>query len=395
MHIGISSPLTIQEFLKYLDNSSKKRGNELIGLKAPAIDIIIHGLISKGHCISVYTLTPEVKEKVLLTGPNLQIHINPLRSNGWQRAISLFYKESLQIKKNIEEQDYKPDILHAHWTYEYAMGVMSFRKEIPVIVTVRDWAPKILDLHRNYYRFSRLILNNFVFKLKPIQFISNSIYIKQKIQEAWSTNSEYIPNPVNSEFIEKENPAIKSTNKIISISNNLGKGKNIENLLHAFLLVRKEHPTLELYLVGLPFVETNKTVQLWKKQGLLENVVLLGPVSHSELINLYDQSIIMMHPSLEESFGNTLIEAMARKVAIIGGEKSGAVPFLLENGKSGYLCNVKSIISIKNAILFLLEHPKRRQILTINGHEQVLRDFSEDTVIKNTLLLYKNILHKE
>ena len=175
----------------------------------------------------------------------------------------------------------------------------------------------------------------------------------------------------------------------------MGKGKNIENLLHAFLLVRKEHPTLELYLVGLPFVETNKTVQLWKKQGLLENVVLLGPVSHSELINLYDQSIIMMHPSLEESFGNTLIEAMARKVAIIGGEKSGAVPFLLENGKSGYLCNVKSIISIKNAILFLLEHPKRRQILTINGHEQVLRDFSEDTVIKNTLLLYKNILHKE
>ncbi len=395
MHIGISSPISIQKFIDYLSPESQRIASQLHGLKAPAVDTLVQGFLFNNHSVSIYTLSFEVEEKVLLTGPKIDIHVNPLRRQGWQRAVSLFYTESHQIKKNIEEQVKKPDILHAHWTYEYAMGIMSFRKEIPVVVTVRDWAPKILDLHRNYYRFSRLILNNFIFQFNPVQLISNSVYIQKQIQKTWSIESKYLPNPISSEFIEKKNSKIKPKNRIISISNNLGKGKNIEKLLQAFHLVKQEQPTLELYLVGLPFVENNSSIQMWKKRGLLENVILKGSVDHSELIELYDQSTFMVHPSLEESFGNTLIEAMARKVPVIGGERSGAVPFLLNKGKTGHLCDVKSISSIKDAILFLLNNPEQRELLATVAHEQVLKEFSEEIVVKKTLLLYKTILDKE
>jgi len=112
-------------------------------------------------------------------------------------------------------------------------------------------------------------------------------------------------------------------------------------------------------------------------------------VEHKQLIDLYDQSIIMVHPSIEESFGNTIIEAMSRKVAVIGGQNSGAVPFLLQNGKNGILTNVMSVNSIKERIDYLLMDDEKRIMCVDNAYQYVKNNFSQDLIIKQTINLYE------
>jgi len=104
MHIGIASPITIQEFILYLDDDSKAKANNLIGLKAPAVDALVLGLLSLGHKISIYTLSSEVERLIILKGDKLSIFVNPLRKNPLQKALDLFKKELILY---IEDQDYQ------------------------------------------------------------------------------------------------------------------------------------------------------------------------------------------------------------------------------------------------------------------------------------------------
>lgn len=391
MHIGIASPISIQKFIPFLEPQSANKAKTIQGLKAPAVDTLAIGLLNAGHHISIYTLSFETDIPIVLHGERLSIFINPLRKKGWKRAFSFFNTESNYIKENIISENPKPDVLHAHWTYEYALGVIPFQNEVPVFITVRDWAPKIFKIMPNYYRFIRLIINNYILKQKNVTLIANSQYIAQKIKRRWRKNAFYIPNPINEEYIQNEIKQTKSRKYLISVANNLGKGKNIERLLKAFSQVVLEYPDLKLLLIGIPFTEENHQIKKWLKLGLMNNIVLIGPLEHTKLIELYDQSIIMVHPSIEESFGNTIIEAMVRKVAVIGGENSGAVPFLLQKGKNGILTDVRSIISIKESIEHLLINEEKRKYIIKNAYQFVIDNFTHDSIINQTINLYETV----
>ena len=100
----------------------------------------------------------------------------------------------------------------------------------------------------------------------------------------------------------------------------------------------------------------------------------------------------MVHPSLEETFGNILIEAMACKCLPIGGIDSGAVPYVLQHGKLGVLCDVRSPKAIFNAMQTVYNSPmeEMRQL----GYENVRTMYSPDSVCGQYLRLFSNIINK-
>jgi glycosyltransferase involved in cell wall biosynthesis len=66
-----------------------------------------------------------------------------------------------------------------------------------------------------------------------------------------------------------------------------------------------------------------------------------------------------VHPSLEESFGMVIVEAMAAGVPVVAGRRSGAPAWLLEGGSAGLLVDVTSDEAIAGAMLRLVEGPER------------------------------------
>jgi L-malate glycosyltransferase len=390
MKIGILSPITIQEFLPYLDQCSKESCAKITGLRGPSVDVIVHELLRAGHTVVIFTLDPTVKETIKLTGERLTIYIGEYRTNVRVRALTFFYKEVSQLRGYVKKE--KCDIVHAHWTYEFALGAL--KAECPVLITIRDIASKILRLHRNGYRLIRWLMDRWVFLHKGrVIFIANSAYVQEKIRKEHRVDSIIIPNPVSDAFVSM-GPRVRKGNILISIANGWSEGKNIDTLILAFQEIRKNVSDAQLWLVGEDFRPDHPSVENLKRKNIhtFEEIRLLGKVEHDELPNLLSQVDVMVHPSLEESFGNTLIEAMAQGIPVIGGGNSGAVPWVLGNGQAGILCDVTSSYDIADKAIKILTNQKSWEKYSEAGRSYVGMNFTSKSVMEKTMSVYVECL---
>jgi len=89
--------------------------------------------------------------------------------------------------------------------------------------------------------------------------------------------------------------------------------KNIHNLLIALVKITDKYPTVKLKIAGSS-IDTNYLKNLniiIKKNNLQDTVEFLGRKSPEELVSLYQKCQIFIFPSIVETFGNPLLEAMA------------------------------------------------------------------------------------
>lgn len=395
LKIGVCSPFTVSEFVSYLGPESRARAGGINGLKAPAVDAVIHELLRRGHKVSVYSLDYSIDDYTILNGDKLTIILAPGHcKNALKRALGIFTYKTSVLKYCILMDSEQPDILHAHWTHEFALAALAASPTRTVVVTVRDWAPKVLRLFwKHYYFYIHYVMDYLVFHHKRAFIIANSDFMAEQVLKRWKRSVPVIPNPIGSLYLNAEAKRMHNKFIIVSISNNVSPLKNIANLLVAYKkLYTKYQDSIELQLLGTQFVPDNATIVNWKQQGLLNGVVLCGFVPHKDLLARLSAVDIMMHPSLEESFGNILIEAMSQNILVIGGEKSGAVPSVLGYGKYGVLCDVTNPDSIANAMEDAYLHFDEYQTKIQKSLKYVRKEYSVDRITDMHLEIYNKIL---
>jgi len=118
--------------------------------------------------------------------------------------------------------------------------------------------------------------------------------------------------------------------------------KGVQYLLEAFR--RLQLPRAELWMVG-PVVEEMKPL-LAKYRG--ENVKYFGVKVHSELRLLYNKSSVVVFPTLLDSFGMVILEAMACGKSVIATTHSGAPDIIM--GDVGKLVPPASVEALMQAI---------------------------------------------
>ncbi len=69
-----------------------------------------------------------------------------------------------------------------------------------------------------------------------------------------------------------------------------------------------------------------------------ERVVQVGRLEESELRDAYDACDVLIHPSVQESFGFVLLEAWMRRKPVLGNRDCGPVATVIADGHDGYLC---------------------------------------------------------
>lgn len=102
---------------------------------------------------------------------------------------------------------------------------------------------------------------------------------------------------------------------------------------------------------------------------------------------------LFIHPSLEESFGLVLIEAMISKTPVIGGKCSGAVPWVLHEGKAGLLADVTNPEDIASKALELLEDEKKWESLMTDAFFYAMHTFHTDTITQKYIEAYQRRLN--
>ena len=408
MNIGVVGPFNpsfIKEYL-YEDQDIPD-----IFQNATSVNIYVKGLIEAGHNVTVFTsfsksdcLLGDKVEVYLVTGSKKIVKNRYI--NFLLRKIDLLLKGptisefSNNLIKSISNKIDNLDILHAEWNYEYALAAKHFENRLPIFCSVRDWCPYLLNLvkekkDKNLIRFWKRKYRIFkeIMSDEKIIFIANSDYTYKSIKDAYPESKTYIiPNPLLKSNIVTERNIYPDSDIFISIANSLTNiRKNIIILLNAFHIYRKKYPDSKLVLIGNYSQEWQNDQE---KQGLLDGVELKGYQKYNVIFGYIDQSSCLIHPSLEETFGNILLEGMCRRVPCIGGENSGAVPQVLGYGKYGILCDVTSVDSMVNAMEKIRDKDLYSRI--INESTKYISETYADTIIaEKHLRLFNDALNKE
>ena len=70
-----------------------------------------------------------------------------------------------------------------------------------------------------------------------------------------------------------------------------------------------------------------------------------------------------------------MLEAIAQGLPVVGGRRSGAVPWVLGDGKAGVLTDVRSAPSLAAAISGLLDDPQGGKTYSPQAHEPAVAAF--------------------
>jgi glycosyltransferase involved in cell wall biosynthesis len=132
--------------------------------------------------------------------------------------------------------------------------------------------------------------------------------------------------------------------------------------------------------------------QNWSVSNNLEDGVSFhGPIASQDLMEALRGMDVLLHPALEESFGMVVAEAMALGVPVIGGLRSGAVPWIV--GTDGILIDVTDPSSICAALLRIARSPGLRAKLSASGCRRVRTRFDLERVVTAYLELLDEVIH--
>jgi glycosyltransferase involved in cell wall biosynthesis len=164
--------------------------------------------------------------------------------------------------------------------------------------------------------------------------------------------------------------------------------KGIIDLLEAMRLVLEQHEQAHLVLVGDgPYREQYSA--LAQQLGLGDHTTWTGLVTDPFSEGVYDGADVVCQVSRwQEGFGQVIAEAMACGKPVIG-TRVGAIPEVIEDGKSGFVVERGDVKAIADRILLLLSDQQLRSRMGDNGSAIARVKFDLKQNVKRLLSFYE------
>ncbi len=165
--------------------------------------------------------------------------------------------------------------------------------------------------------------------------------------------------------------------------------KGVHILIRAMSHIVKKYPDALLLIGGKGKMKTFLSSYA-NTLGLKENVRFLGYVPDNMLPNLYSSSDVFVLPSVTaESFGITLLEAMASGTPVIG-SSVGGIPEVI--GDCGLIVEPGNPKKLSDAVITFLDDENLREKFGRKGRKRVEEKYSWDIVGKNIINVYKEVM---
>jgi glycosyltransferase involved in cell wall biosynthesis len=290
-----------------------------------------------------------------------------------------------QLKKIIRE--FKPDIIHAHYatSYGYLARLSGFT---PYFISA--WGTDVMKFPDKNLANKLLLKKNLE---NAAHLFATSNTIKKYIHKITSAKVTVIPFGVD---IKKYSPhEIKrpySDNAIvIGVIKSLEKIYAIDIIIKAFSLLVKRHPDCELKLmiVGVGS-EKDYLEKLCKTENIIEHVNFVGRVNFSIISDYFNMIDILVNISTYESFGVSVIEAMACEKPVVV-SNVGGLEEIVEENKNGFLVPVNNIEETTLAIEKLVRDKALRKEFGINGRQKVIEKYNwEDNLAQMANIYLEN-----
>ena len=312
--------------------------------------------------------------------------------------------EQIALPKAAKE--YECDILHC------TSNTVPFFTDIPLITILHD----IIYMERSYLKilkssasnyqkfgniYRKLIVPRVIKKSKKV--ITVSLFEKNRIGDFFGIKgdnkldaiyngvSEHFKPVTNKDELKRVKEVYNLPDNYFFFIGNTEPKKNTKGTLKAFSdFLKQTGLSHKLVILDYDKIELNKLLVEINDTKLINNIVLTGYVINKDLPAIYAQCDIFLYPSLRESFGIPMLEAMSCNVPVITSNTS-SMPEV--SGNAAHIIDPFKSEEITEAIVKILNDDAYRKSLCEKGLERS-KQFSWKNMAKEYLKQYE-LIHLE
>ncbi len=161
--------------------------------------------------------------------------------------------------------------------------------------------------------------------------------------------------------------------------------KGVATTLCAFAIFQKQFPKAELVIAGKGPLQAHLE-ELAEELGVSAKVHFRGFVSQPQLMELYAQSHIFLHPSEtppdqnQEGVPNSVLEAMSTGLPVAA-TRHGGIPEAVEHGRGGFLVEERDFEALAAALKAIAGSSTAFREMGLLGSEYVRANFEQSAQI--------------
>lgn len=298
----------------------------------------------------------------------------------------------LAVRRKLNETGFRPDLIYAHKSFPAGYVGWKLKKQYNVPVATIEFQGPFSSYFNEPYRGGRV--------LNTINHIDRTIYTEFQLREIQACgikrnkmgNAHYGIDTNRFSFDRKVNERrkmeIKSGKINLLVVGRVEEEKGIWYLLEAMRIVIKEFPDIHLSIVGPVDKCGQELLASIEKMLLKENVTYKGVCANSELPSLINEHDILVSASLFETFGVTIVEAMACGKPVVATRCGGPEETVTE--KVGILVEKADPEALADGIRYVIKNYESYNPEEIR--EYVMKHFSHEVVIKKLNKLFDELL---
>lgn len=290
------------------------------------------------------------------------------------------------LKKAIRQ--FKPDVLHAHYATSYGLiGALSGFH--PLVISA--WGTDVMKFpQKNILNRAMLTYN----LRKADAICATSFTIKDYLKPVTDKPVQVIPFGVDTElFRKKQVESLMEAGAFVYGSiKPLESLYNTDVLIRAFAALKTRQPqkTIKLLIIG-EGSQAQALRQLTAELGITADVLFTGRVPFSKIPEYYNMLDVLVNISDYESFGVSVIEAMACEKPVIV-TNTGGLKEIVENANFGSLVEVGNVKQTSEEMEKYLLDPELTSRVGKQGREKVILKYQWQRNIEQMVGVYRQLM---
>lgn len=387
MRIGVAGPATMEPLSGWLSPDVELPPT----YSFPYISQLVSAYLEAGHEVDLYTSSLQVDHlRVYGDGP-LRIYVGRRREKARARGLDFFRIERDDIRTAITVS--QPDVVHAHWLYEFASAALDVRPD--ALVTAHDSPVALVRHYHHPYWLLRAALGvRTLARTKNMTVVSPSLMGETKFPRPRERSVHVVPNGISLSSLGRASDhrvSGKGAAVVATIANGFDKRKNTSTALEAFGLFRLKDRNARLLMFGRDHQPGGPAHQWAVSKGLTQGVDFVGEASHENLMERLDSEVdVLLHTSRWEACSIAVLECLAAGIPVIGGRRSGGMPHMLTAG-AGVLVDVTDPRKVSNALTHITSSAEAFDEYASRARDLVATKFAFEAVISDYLQILGRI----
>lgn len=296
-------------------------------------------------------------------------------------------------------RSWKPDVVHTHSSKAGILGRMAAWKErVPCVVHTIHGPP--FHAYEKPWR-NRLYIWSEQFAAKRChkivcvadamrdQFLAEKIGRPEQYITVYSGMEveTYLSPQWSREDIRRE-LGFAETDFVAGTVARLAEHKGHDDLIDALGPLMQQQPNLKLLWVGDGWLKDKLMVRL-KVLGLNERVITTGLVPPEQIPDCMQAMDVLIHPSYREGLPRTVTQALLSGLPTIAYDVDGTREVCI-NGQTGRLLKPGDLNGLREAVVWMMEHPIERAEMGRRGREMCRVKFAAETMVEKLESIYQS-----